>query len=278
MTCTKDTRSICEPTGALSLAGAKKYLASHPNVKGAHVAIISGANVNFDRLRFISERAELGEQTEAFCNVIIPERKGSFMTMIEQVLPRAVTEFSYRYSDPEKAHIYISFKVQNLATEVADVLEKWRTKGMEGWDVSHNELAKTHARYMMGGRGRPEHERVFRFGNVSKDRVLNLGWDYSLWMIVFPERPGALMRFLEGLNSTWNVSLFNYRNHGDGKHEYDQDDMHAHMLIVNVDMGKVLVGIQVPPEDNDAFASFLEKLNYYYVEETDNVVYKTFLQ
>lgn len=98
------------------------------------------------------------------------------------------------------------------------------------------------------------------------------------WMIVFPERPGALMRFLEGLNSTWNVSLFNYRNHGDGKHEYGQDDIHAHMLIVNVDMGKVLVGIQVPPEDNDAFASFLEKLNYYYVEETDNVVYKTFLQ
>ncbi|CDS03886.1 hypothetical protein LRAMOSA06841 [Lichtheimia ramosa] len=235
----EDTRSICEPTGALSLAGAKKYLASHPNAKGAHVAIISGANVNFDRLRFISERAELGEQTEAFCNVIIPERKGSFMSMIEQVLPRAVTEFSYRYSDPEKAHIYISFKVQNLATEVADVLEKWRTKGMEGWDVSHNELAKTHVRYMMGGRGRPEHERIFRF--------------------VFPERPGALMRFLEGLNSTWNVSLFNYRNHGD-------------------DMGKVLVGIQVPPEDNDAFASFLEKLNYYYVEETDNVVYKTFLQ
>ncbi|KAI9310645.1 mitochondrial threonine dehydratase [Dichotomocladium elegans] len=238
----EDTRSICEPTGALALAGAKKYLATHPGAKGAHVAIVSGANVNFDRLRFISERAELGEQTEAFCNVIIPERPGSFMRMIEAVMPRDITEFSYRYADPEKARIYISFKVQNLAEESKEVIQHWCENGMEAWDVSHNELAKTHARYMMGGGGRgrpPKHERVFRF--------------------VFPERPGALLRFLKGLRSSWNISLFNYRNHGD-------------------DMGKVLVGVQVPPEDNEAFNEFLRQLNYFHVEETDNIVYKTFLQ
>ncbi|KAF7729870.1 hypothetical protein EC973_003604 [Apophysomyces ossiformis] len=236
----EDTRSICEPTGALALAAAKKYLQLHPEekAKGAHVVIISGANVNFDRLRFISDRAELGEQTEAFCNVIIPERPGSFIKMISQVHPRAVTEFSYRYSDPHKAHIYISFKVQNLENEVQEVLNAWRANDMEGWDVSHNELAKTHARYMIGGRGRPENERVFRF--------------------VFPERPGALMKFLEGLDSTWNVSLFHYRNHGD-------------------DMGRVFVGVQVPPTDNNEFNQFLGRLGYHYVEETENVVYKTFL-
>lgn len=159
-----DTRSVCEPTGAVSVAGAKKYLTMNPGQKGAHVAIVSGANVNFDRLRFISERAELGEQTEAFCNVIIPERPGSFMKMIEKVHPRAVTEFSYRYSDPENAHIYISFKVQDLEKEAKEVLEGWHESGFKAWDVSHDELAKTHARHMVGGRGRPENERVFRFG------------------------------------------------------------------------------------------------------------------
>ncbi|KAI9498875.1 threonine ammonia-lyase, biosynthetic [Zychaea mexicana] len=237
----EDTRSICEPTGALALAGAKKYLQLNPHettTGKAHVAIVSGANVNFDRLRFISERAELGEQTEAFCTVKIPERPGSFMKMIEHVLPRNVTEFTYRYSDLKDAHVYISFKVDHLAQEVEQVLKAWAADGLKGCDVSHNELAKAHARYMVGGRGRPDHERVFRF--------------------VFPERPGALMKFLKGMNSTWNVSLFNYRNHGD-------------------DMGKVFVGIQVPPEDYAAFDEFLNQLGYHYEEETDNVVYKTFL-
>ncbi|KAI7851921.1 threonine ammonia-lyase, biosynthetic [Circinella umbellata] len=236
----EDTRSICEPTGALALAGAKKYLQQNPEMNNgkAHVAIVSGANVNFDRLRFIAERAELGEQTEAFCNVKIPERPGSFMKMVEHVLPRNVTEFTYRYSDPEEAHVYISFKVDNLAQEVEQVLNAWAKDGLQGWDVSHNELAKGHARYMVGGRGRPEHERVFRF--------------------VFPERPGALMKFLKGMDTTWNVSLFNYRNHGD-------------------DMGKVFIGIQVPPQEYPAFDKFLDQLGYHYVEETDNVVYRNFL-
>ncbi|KAI8391010.1 threonine ammonia-lyase, biosynthetic [Radiomyces spectabilis] len=236
----EDTRSICEPTGALALAGAKKWLKLHPEdkSKGAHITIVSGANVNFDRLRFISNRAELGENSEAFCNVTIPEKPGSFMTMIQQVQPRAVTEFSYRYADPVKAHIYISFKVKDLASEVQEVIAGWKANGMEAWDVSHNELAKTHARYMVGGNTKPPHERVFRF--------------------IFPERPGALMKFLEGLESKWNVSLFHYRNHGD-------------------DMGKVFLGVQVPPRDNEAFSQFLDRLGYHYIEETDNVAYKTFL-
>ncbi|KAI9026525.1 threonine ammonia-lyase, biosynthetic [Phycomyces nitens] len=236
----EDTRAICEPTGALSLAGAKKYLSEHPEEKdkGAHIVIVSGANVNFDRLRFISDRAELGERNEAFCNVIIPERPGSFINMIEEVQPRAITEFAYRYSDPNDAHIYISFKVNDLDSEVKKVLGGWEKNGMKGYDVSHNELAKSHARYMVGGKGQPANERVFRF--------------------IFPERPGALMKFLVGLDSTWNVSRFHYRNHGD-------------------DMGKVFLGVQVPSQDTKAFDAYLVRLGYHFVEETDNEVYKKFL-
>lgn len=193
----EDTRSVCEPTGALSLAAIKKYLQLHPETKkDVHIAIVSGANVNFDRLRFIAERAELGEKTEAFFTVIIPERPGSFMKMMNVIHPRNVTEFSYRYNHKDNAHIYISFKVKDLETESKQVLEAWSKDGMKGFDVSNNELAKTHARYMVGG-SRPVNERVFRF--------------------IFPERPGALTKFLVGLDSTWNVSLFHYRNHGDGK-------------------------------------------------------------
>ncbi|KAI8977301.1 threonine ammonia-lyase, biosynthetic [Mycotypha africana] len=242
----EDTRSVCEPTGALALAATKKYLQLHPEAKDdVHVAIVSGANVNFDRLRFIAERAELGEKTEAFCTVIIPEQPGSFKKMIDQVVPRAVTEFSYRYSDPKEAQIYISFKVmgnKDLKSDVQQVLAAWKEQGMRGIDVSDNELAKCHARYMVGGRSkagtRPANERVFRF--------------------IFPERPGALFRFLVGLDSTWNVSLFHYRNHGD-------------------DMGKVFLGVQVPPEDTDQFNSYLISLGYHFEEETDNIVYRSFL-
>ncbi|KAG2198170.1 hypothetical protein INT47_000371 [Mucor saturninus] len=234
----EDTRSVCEPTGALALAAIKKYLVLHPETKkDVHVAIVSGANVNFDRLRFIAERAELGEKTEAFCTVIIPEKPGSFMNMINQVIPRAVTEFSYRYNDKENAHIYISFKVKDLETEVKQVMEGWSAQGMKSLNVSDNELAKAHARYMVGGT-RPVNERVFRF--------------------IFPERPGALIKFLVGLDSTWNVSLFHYRNHGD-------------------DIGKVFLGVQVPPEDTEQFNDYLTRLGYQYIEETDNTVYKSFL-
>lgn len=159
-----ETRSVCEPTGALALAGVKRYLHLHPESREKDVvAIVSGANVNFDRLRFIADRAELGELGEAFCNVIIPERPRSFIHMIKHVNPRLITEFSYRYSDPEQAHIYISFKVHDLESEVKQVLDGWKSDGMHGWDVSHNELAKSHARYMVGGRHQVPNERVFRF-------------------------------------------------------------------------------------------------------------------
>jgi threonine dehydratase len=148
------------------LAGVKRYVHLHPELQksnGSLVAIVSGANVNFDRLRFIADRAEIGELTEAFCNVIIPERPGSFIHMIKHVNPRSITEFSYRYSDSKQAHIYISFKVQDLEKEVKEVLDGWKSEGMHGWDVSHDELAKTHARYMVGGRHHVQNERIFRF-------------------------------------------------------------------------------------------------------------------
>ncbi|RUS22575.1 hypothetical protein BC937DRAFT_88363 [Endogone sp. FLAS-F59071] len=237
----EDTRSICEPAGALSIAGLKKYMELHPEErnKGAHVAVLSGANMNFDRLRFVAERAELGEKTEAFFSVIIPERPGSFIKMIDRIYPRAVTEFSYRYSDPNRALIYTSFKVVDPRIEVPDVIAGLAAEGMEARDISDNEMAKTHARYLVGGKSEVQNERMFRFE--------------------FPERPGALQKFLLGLQSDWNVSLFHYRNHGD-------------------DMGKVLVGIQVPPESYEAFDSFLLRLDYHWVEETDNEVYKLFLR
>ncbi|RUO97031.1 tryptophan synthase beta subunit-like PLP-dependent enzyme [Jimgerdemannia flammicorona] len=237
----EDTRSICEPAGALSVAGVRKYLELHPEEcgKGAHVAILSGANMNFDRLRFVAERAELGEKTEAFCSVIIPERPGSFVKMISHIAPRAITEFSYRYSDPDRALIYTSFKVTDLRVDVPEIVANLAKDGMEARDISDNEVAKSHARYLVGGKSHVLNERLFRFE--------------------FPERPGALQRFLLGLQIHWNVSLFHYRNHGD-------------------DMGKVLVGIQVPPQDYKAFDAFLKQLEYRVVEETNNEVYQQFLR
>lgn len=169
----------------------------HPETRqNVNVGVVSGANVNFDRLSFIAERALLGERKEAFFSVVIPEKPGSFIKMIKHVQPRAVTEFSYRFKDTQQAQVYISLKVNNLKLEVRQILDAWRKEGMQGRDVSDNELAKSHARYMVGGK-RPENERVFRF--------------------MFPEKPGALMRFLAELESSWNITLFHYRNHGDGK-------------------------------------------------------------
>lgn len=253
----EDTRSVCEPTGALSLAAIKKYIELHPETRqDVHIAIVSGANVNFDRLRFIAERAELGEKTEAFFTVIIPERPGSFIQMMNQVHPRAVTEFSYRYNHKDHAHIYISFKVKDPKTEIKQVLDGWSQSGMKGIDVSDNELAKAHARYMVGG-NRPVNERVFRF--------------------IFPERPGALTKFLVGLDSTWNVSLFHYRNHGDGKVLFLLFSIPILNLFSFLDTGKVFLGVQVPPEDTIQFNNYLDKLGYQYIEETENDVYKSFL-
>ncbi|CAG8508654.1 12821_t:CDS:2 [Ambispora leptoticha] len=235
----EDTRSIIEPAGALSVAGAKKYIAENNLGGRCFVAVTSGANINFDRLRFVAERAELGEHREVLFAVIIPERPGSFVQLYNHIHPRPITEFSYRYSDSEKAWIFMSFIVQNREKEVPEILEDLQKNGMQGQDISENEMAKSHARYLVGGRSRVENERLYRFE--------------------FPERPGALQKFLYGLHSEWNITLFHYRNHGS-------------------DLGKVLVGIQVPPEEDAAFELFKNNLGYIAVDETDNSVYKNFLK
>ncbi|KAG5635633.1 hypothetical protein H0H81_010567 [Sphagnurus paluster] len=240
----EETRSVTEPAGALSLAGLKRYILDN-NLVGAQkkfVAVISGANMNFDRLRFVAERAELGEGREALLSVDIPERPGSFIALHTMIHPRAVTEFIYRYNvTGDRAHVMLSFRVDSMSrtAEVEEVLAALAAADMKGTDISDDELAKSHVRYMIGGCQSVPNERVFRFE--------------------FPERPNALRSFLLGLQQGWNISLFHYRNHG-------------------ADLGKVLAGIQVPPTDYDAFDAFLEKLNFTYTEETDNVVFKRFLR
>ncbi|KAI9145057.1 tryptophan synthase beta subunit-like PLP-dependent enzyme [Paraphysoderma sedebokerense] len=234
----EDTRSIVEPAGALGVAGLKKYLAKNPQIKdGVFVAVLSGANMNFDRLRFVAERARLGEGKEAMLSVKIRERPGEFNKLYEVL---NVTEFSYRYSDPTWAHIIMAFEVQGGNAEVEGVVGEFEKREMKALDITDNEMAKSHARYLAGGRSATvENEKLYRFR--------------------FPERPGALKRFLNYLQSDWNISLFHYRNHGG-------------------DVGKVLVGIQVPPEQTDKFQQFLDKLGYPYVDETDNPVYLQFLR
>ncbi|OAX39991.1 threonine dehydratase I [Rhizopogon vinicolor AM-OR11-026] len=241
----EETRSVTEPSGALSLAGLKRYVIEQ-NLIGANrkfVAVVSGANMNFDRLRFVAERAELGEGREALLSVEVPEKPGSFFTLHSIIHPRATTEFIYRYNDPNTAHIFLSFKLETKTRkeEVKMVLRRLEESGMSGFDISDDEVAKTHARYMIGGCAVVSNERLFRFE--------------------FPERPGALRKFLQGIHSGsgWNISLFHYRNHG-------------------ADLGRVLTAIQVPPEDYPAFDEFLGQLGYHYVEETENEVYKRYLR
>ncbi|KAJ3814578.1 tryptophan synthase beta subunit-like PLP-dependent enzyme [Lentinula lateritia] len=241
----EETRSITEPAGALAVAGLKHYILKN-NLVGAQkrfVAVISGANMNFDRLRFVAERAELGEGREVLFSVDIPEKPGSFLSLHTVIHPRDVTEFVYRYNKstaPDRAHVLVSFKVdaKKRAAEIKSLLNEFEAGGMKGHDISDNELAKSHGRYLIGGSQPVPNERIFRFE--------------------FPERPNALRNFLLGLRYDWNISLFHYRNHG-------------------ADIGKVLAGIQVPPLENDEFDAFLKKLNYTYVEETENSVYKRFL-
>ncbi|CAA7261617.1 unnamed protein product [Cyclocybe aegerita] len=240
----EETRSITEPAGALALAGLKRYIIQS-NLIGAQkkfVAVVSGANMNFDRLRFVAERAELGEGREALLSVDIPERPGSFVALHSVIHPRAVTEFVYRYNiSGDRAHILLSFNLASTSREleVREVLTALEDADMKGHDISNDEFAKSHIRYMIGGRQTVANERIFRFS--------------------FPERPGALRKFLLGLHKGWNISLFHYRNHG-------------------ADLGKILAGIQVPPGDSVAFDEFLQKLDYPYVEETENSVYKRFLR
>ncbi|ORY81333.1 tryptophan synthase beta subunit-like PLP-dependent enzyme [Protomyces lactucae-debilis] len=236
----EDTRGIVEPSGALGVAGLKKYLKTHPptSTSDTYCATLSGANMNFDRLRFVAERAELGLGKEVFFSVVLPEVSGVFMKLVAVILPRAVTEFSYRYSNGVRADIYLSFKVQDRA-EVPQLLDAIRAEGFGAEDISDNEMAKSHGRYMIGGRSKVPDERVYRFE--------------------FPERPGALTKFLQGMKSGWNISLFHYRNNG-------------------ADVSSILSAIQVPDADLAQFQVYLDSLGYPYVDETQNPVYIKFMR
>jgi threonine dehydratase len=234
----EDTRSILEPSGALALAGLKEYAKQHKLHDKTLVAVASGANTNFDRLRFVAERAEIGENREAVLAVTIPEKPGSFKKFCSLLGHRNITEFNYRYSDPTQAHIFVGVTThqQGESTKLVEMLQRHELPAI---DLTDNEMGKLHLRHLVGGHApQVENEVVFRFE--------------------FPERPGALMQFLENMGHNWNISLFHYRNHG-------------------TDYGRVLVGIQVPPQEHAAFKAFLDDLGYAYWDESANPAYKLFL-
>ena len=239
-----DTRSIVEPAGALAVAAIKKYVATHKTKGETYAAILCGANMNFDRLRFVAERAEVGEEREALFAVTIPEERGSFRrfcTLIGDLPggPRSVTEFNYRINNSAKAHVFVGLTT-SAKGESTKITANFSRHGFNALDLTHDELAKEHIRHMVGGHSvLSKDERLLRF--------------------VFPERPGALMKFLSSMQPNWNISLFHYRNQG-------------------ADYGRILVGLQVPKADNKAFKTFLDTVGYPHVEETDNPVYQLFLQ
>ncbi len=234
----EDTRSILEPAGALAVAGLKAYALRENLQDKTLIGIASGANMNFDRLRFIAERAELGEKREAVFAVTIPEKPGAFKAFCRLLGGRNITEFNYRYSDPQNAHIFVGVAI-NHPDESAKLVMDLQSQGLPTIDLSDNEVAKLHLRHLVGGHApQAKHEKVFRFE--------------------FPETPGALMKFLDTMGHDWNISLFHYRNHG-------------------ADFGRVLVGMQVPPDELTEFNDFLSKLGYPHWDETDNPAYKLFL-
>ena len=235
----EDTRSIAEPAGALGIAGLKKYVEREGVEDRYFAAIDSGANMNFDRLRHVAERAELGELREGLFAVTIPERPGSFLSFCETLGSRNITEFNYRYSGSNDAYIFVGVQLSGGQAEKDRLLGELAEQQLPVQDLSDNEVAKLHVRYMVGGRASAEDERLLRFE--------------------FPERPGALLRFLNRLGGRWNISLFHYRNHGAA-------------------YGRVLCGIQVPQQDLDAFHDFLNQLGYRWWEEDDNPVYPLFLR
>ena len=235
----EDTRSILEPAGAMSIAGIKQYIAHH-HLKGEDlVAITCGANMNFDRLRFVAERAEVGEEREALFAVTMPEKRGSFKQLCQTIVQRNVTEFSYRLSDEREAQVLMGLSISNRG-ELPEISQSLAAQGFTVLDLVDDELSKEHLRYMVGGRSHlAGHERLYRFE--------------------FPERPGALMRFLSQMHPGWNISLFHYRNQG-------------------ADYGRILVGIQIPDEELTSFQDFIKNLGYRCVDETMNPVYHLFLR
>ena len=233
----EDTRAIVEPAAALGVAGAKRY-AEESGIAGRNlVTVVCGANMNFDRLRFVAERADLGEAREAVFAATIPERPGSFKRFCRLLGPSNITEFNYRFADPDNAHVFVGLSVRNHA-EKDRLLRKVERSGIRTLDLTDNELAKLHVRHLVGGPATAPNEVLYRFE--------------------FPERPGALMQFLDAMSQDWNISLFHYRNHG-------------------ADYGRVLAGIQVPPRERRAFKESLRKLGYPFVEETGNAAARLFL-
>lgn len=235
----EDTRSILEPAGALALAGLKRYVADNPspNPNRSLIATASGANMNFDRLRFVAERAALGEHKEALLRVTIPEKPGAFANLVRHIFPASVTEFCYRYFHRDVAQIIVGVGVSPAA--LTPLLSRLQENNMPVIDLSGDETAKTHIRYLVGGRADVPSERLYSF--------------------TFPERPGSLFRFLTALQPGFNISLFHYRNYGG-------------------DVAKVLVGIQVPEGREADLKGFLKQVGYPFSDETDNEAYRTFMK
>jgi threonine dehydratase len=227
----EDTRSIVEPAGALAVAGIKRWCASHPGLGRTFAAVLSGANMNFDRLGYVSDRAAVGEQHEALLGVTIPEQRGAYLDLIRTLGQRAITEFNYRHHGPGQAQIYLGVQLKGGGAERTSLVETLRAAGYPVADYTDSEVAHEHVRYLVGGPSPLARERIFRFE--------------------FPERPGALLHFLQTLGSRWNISLFHYRNHGAAD-------------------GRVLCGFEVAETDDPAFLADLDRLGYWHREETSN--------
>lgn len=234
----EDTRSILEPAGALAIAGAKAYVEREGIQDETLIAIACGANMNFDRLRFVAERAELGEGREAVFAVTIPERPGSLGKFCDTLGSHSISEFNYRIADANKAHIFVGIKIKNRADAEA-IAQNFQDSGFETLDLTDDELAKMHLRHMVGGKSPLSHNEL-------------------LYRFEFPERPGALTNFVSTMSPAWNISLFHYRNHG-------------------ADYGRIVVGMQVPPEEKDQWQAFLKSLGYRYWDESHNPAYRLFL-
>jgi len=234
----QDTRSVMEPSGGLALAGIKHYVVREKVKNKTFVAICCGANMNFDRLRFVAERAQVGEHHEALLAVTVPETRGSFRRFCELVGPRNLTEFNYRMTDAKVAHLFVGVQIHGR-DEAQKLVADFNKKGFKTLDLTDNEMAKLHVRHLVGGRS-------------------PLAREEAIYRFEFPDRPGALMRFLTSMSPNWNISLFHYRNHG-------------------ADIGRILVGLQVPKNERAGFAKFLKTLGYAYVDETHNPAYQLFL-